>query len=29
MTSVAIGETLQEPSARITRVYFPNGGVFQ
>jgi hypothetical protein len=28
MQSVAIDETLQEPSARITTVYFPNGGVF-
>jgi CRP-like cAMP-binding protein len=28
MNTVALGETLQEPGARITKVYFPNGGVF-
>jgi CRP-like cAMP-binding protein len=28
MTTVKIGEALQQPDARITRVYFPNGGVF-
>ena len=28
MTKVKSGETLQQHGARITRVYFPNGGVF-
>ena len=28
MTNVKSGETLQQPGARVTRVFFPNGGVF-
>lgn len=28
MKTVAVGDTIQQPGARITEVYFPNGGVF-